>query len=396
MSRKLLFSLPFLMLWSSCSQPAPPPEGNPPETKSNQPRLVEITTEAQKHVGLQVAAATVRRLTEHLQVAGTVQPVDSRVGLVRPVATGRIAAVLVKVGDRIDKGRPLATFDNSEAADVLPQYLAARTELERLNTQLAVATRQTERMRRLVDIGAAARKELELSEAELKNIDSNIKAQQSVVAGHAVKLRRYGIREDATSVVTTSIDAPFSGIVTKVEAAPGEMVTPESELFQVADVSQIWVQAEVFEKDLGRLVLGETASITFDTYPDEEFLGKVTYIGDVLDPQTRTTKVRCELPNPNRRLKLDMFATVHLPTTFDRESLAIPTEAIQQIDGKNVVFLQQSDTKFELRAVEVGRSVKGLSEIFRGLKTNEPIVIRGAFHLKSIVLGKELGEEGEH
>jgi membrane fusion protein, heavy metal efflux system len=265
-----------------------------------------------------------------------------------------------------------------------------------LNTQLAVATQQTERMRRLVDIGAAARKELELSEAELKNIDSNIKAQQNVVAGHAVKLRRYGIREDATSVVTTSIDAPFSGIVTRVEAAPGEMVTPESELFQVADVSQIWVQAEVFEKDLGRLVLGQTASITFDTYPDEEFLGKVTYIGDVLDPQTRTTKVRCELPNPNTRLKLDMFATVHLPTTVDRDALAIPTEAIQQIDGKNVVFVQQSETKFELRAVEVGRVIKGLSEILRGLTINEAVVVRGAFHLKSIVLGKELGEEGEH
>jgi len=173
------------------------------------------------------------------------------------------------------------------------------------------------------------------------------------------------------------------------------VVKAESELFEVADVSQVWVQAEVYEKDLNRIQLGQVASISVDTYPDEMFFGKVAYIGDILDPQTRTVKVRCEVGNPNRKLKLDMFAMVKLPTKLNREALAVPSEAVQQIEGKNIVFIQKEPTKFEPRTVTAGDSVQGMTEILSGLEKGESVVTRGAFHLKSIVLGKELGEGEE-
>src|SRR5262245_11050154 len=383
---------------ASCSQPNPTvkEEKKPREAERETGRMIEMTPEAQEHAGLQAEAVQVRQLTDHLEVTGTVQPVDSRVGHVRPITSGRITDVRVRVGDRVDRDTPLASFDNIEAVELVSQYRSARAELQRLKTQLSVTKQQTERNRRLVDIGAASRKEFELAEAEQKSAESNIEAQESVVSGLSAKLARFGVNPDVSNLsTTTAIRSPFSGVVTKVNASPGEVVNAESELFQVANVSQVWVQAEVYEKDLNRIQVGQTASITVDTYPDEQFFGKVAYIGDILDPQTRTVKVRCEVGNPLRKLKLDMFATVKLPTKLNREALAVPSEAVQQIEGKNVVFVQKGSTTFERRNVTVGESVQGMTEIMSGLSKGESVVTRGAFHLKSIVLGKQLGEEGE-
>jgi cobalt-zinc-cadmium efflux system membrane fusion protein len=153
------------------------------------------------------------------------------------------------------------------------------------------------------------------------------------------------------------------------------------------------VQAEVYEKDLGRIRVRQAALISVDTYPDKKFSGDVTYIGDILDPKTRTTKVRCELANPGVQLKLDMFAKVALPTTFARQALAVPVAAIQQIERENVVFVRTEDTRFEARKVQVGRTVNGMTEISGGLRPGDPVVAAGAFHLKAMASGGELGEQ---
>ena len=130
-----------------------------------------------------------------------------------------------------------------------------------------------------------------------------------------------------------------------------------------------------------------------DTYPDQTFTGKVTYISDFLDPRTRTAKVRCEVPNADMRLKLDMYVNVGLPTTFSRRTLAVPSGAIQEVDEKTVVFVRKTATEFEPRWVTAGKTVRGLVEITNGLREGEPVVRAGAFHLKSVLAGKDLGEE---
>ena len=130
-----------------------------------------------------------------------------------------------------------------------------------------------------------------------------------------------------------------------------------------------------------------------DTYPNESFEGKVAYVSDVLDPQTRTARVRCEVPNRDLRLKTDMFANIELPTKFSKQALAVPTSALQEVEGKNVVFIRHSQTQFEKRQVEKGVTVNNQTEIVSGLKSGEPVVTQGAFHLKSILAGGELGED---
>jgi cobalt-zinc-cadmium efflux system membrane fusion protein len=281
-----------------------------------------------------------------------------------------------------------------EAGELLAQLASARAEAQKLKIQLAAQSRQTERSRSLAEIGAASQKDYELSRAEQQGLEETIRSHESIMAGITVRLRRLGATEgNPHSPAETTILSPFAGVITRAVAAPGEVVDQTSELFTVADLSQVWVQAEVYEKDLGRIRVGQAALITVDTYPNEPFAGRVTYISDMLDPQTRTAKVRCEVPNRNVRLKLDMYATVQLPTTFSRRAVAVPARAIQQVEGKTVVFVRQTATAFEARQVVTGKVIDGLTEITAGLRVGEPVVTQGAFRLKSILVGKELGKE---
>jgi cobalt-zinc-cadmium efflux system membrane fusion protein len=369
-------------------------EGESRSESADNSSLVEMSLSAQQHIGLVVAPAQVTQLTEYLRATGTVQPIDSKVGVVGPLARGRIMEVKAKVGDRVEAGQSLAIVDNIEAGELLAQAQSARADLERFKAQLIPATRQVQRSRRLADIGAGSEKDYESSKAEEDGIEANIRSQQALIDGILQRLRRFGIA-DATPRVTilTPLKAPFSGVVTKASASPGDVVDAGTDTFTVADLSRVWVQAEVYEKDLGRIRVGQSAFITVDTYPDHPFEGKVAYISDVLDPQTRSARVRCEVANPKMELKTDMFASVELPTKLSKQALAVPSSALQQIEGKNVVFIRHSPTQFEKREVEKGVTVKNLTEIVSGLKPGEPIVTQGAFHLKSIVAGGELGEE---
>ncbi len=381
-----------LTLLSSCSKPKT--EQAVQTAAEHKEDTVEIGLEAQKHIGLQVAPVAVTQLTEYLQVTGTVQPIDSKVVHIRPSARGRITNVSVRLGDRVRTGQELSRMDNVEASEAAFEVASARAELQRLRVQVAAHGRQSERQRRLSEIGATPVKDYEAVRAEQQGTEELVRSQESTIAGLEAKLRRLGAADtSALGIVNTPIRAPFGGVITKTEVAVGAVVDSENELFTIADLSQVWVQAEVYEKDLGRVRLGQPALIRVDTYPDVRFSGRVTYIGDTLDPQTRTARVRCEVANPGTKLKLDMFATVELPTTFSRTAVNVPTSAIQQLDNKNVVFIRTAQTKFEVRGVELGKQVKEQMEVISGIKEGEPVVTQGAFHLKSVLAGKELGED---
>jgi membrane fusion protein, heavy metal efflux system len=390
----------------SCSKPKAEPE-----TKTEAPKqeaeteekekskgeadTVEITPEAQQRTGIVVTAAASTPMTQHLQVNGTVQPVDSSIAHIRPPARGRLLEVLVKVGDRVAAGQVLAQLDNIEAGEISAQYNSARAELQRLKIQLAAQQRQVERNRRLAEIGAAPQKDYELSLAEQQGMEEGIRAQESTIAGLSARLRRFGISEEGNAPSTTALRAPFGGVIIHMAAAPGDVVESSAELFSLANLSTVYVQAQVYEKDLGQVRVGQTASITVDSYPGDHLTGSVASISDLIDTQTRTAAVRCQVANPNGHLKLDMLATVQFPTSMKRAALSVPSDAVQTIDGKSVVFIRSSPARFSVRQVETGATSEGRTEIVRGVSDGEPVVSKGAFAVKSVLLGKELGEEKE-
>ena len=363
-------------------------------TEEKNAPLVEMSRDAQSHVNLQVAHATMTELREYLEALGTVRPIDSRIGRIQPLARGRLRDILVRVGDRVASGQPLAHFDNMEAGEILTQYHETYAERERLRAQQAAATKQMERDSHLADIGAVPQKQLETSQAEQQSLEEEIKAKESTLEGLTARLRRFGITgltlgDDSIATIRSS----FAGVVIKADASPGQVVDTGSELFQIADLSEVWVQAEVYEKDIARVQAGQLATVLVDSYPGQRFEGKVTYVGDILDPQTRTVKVRCEVPNPGTKLKLDMFASVSLPTTFSKRALTVPVTAVQQVEDDKVVFVQRDSTHFEKRIVQLGKTVGDLIEITSGLQKEEKVVSEGAFFVKSELLKKQLGGE---
>ena len=161
---------------------------------------------------------------------------------------------------------------------------------------------------------------------------------------------------------------------------------PGDALYSIADLSAVWVLADVNEQDLGHVRTGSTATLRFGAYPGESFPAKVTYIGETVNPRTRRVTVRCETPNADGRLKPEMYATVEIGESDPRPVITVPAGAVQMINGQAVVFIGESEGHFRMRPIEAGPERDGFVEVSRGLAEGDPVVTAGAFVLKSELL----------
>jgi len=187
--------------------------------------------------------------------------------------------------------------------------------------------------------------------------------------------------------------APLSGVITSFHAVEGELVEPSTELLTITDVASLWVLADVFEKDLAYVHPGKQVQVQVSSYPGRVFHGKITYVADAIDPQTRTAKARCVVQNTDGLLKLEMFATVVIPVHDTAPLLAVPDSAIQQIDGKPVVFARITESEFQKREVQTGIASGGYTEIRAGLQEGEMVATRGSFVVKTEFLKNLIGEK---
>ncbi len=356
--------------------------------------VVELSDEAQRRAGIEVVPVRLATVQTQIKMTGTVEPVDSRLAQVRPLARGRVLEVLVRVGDRVAANQTLVRFDNIEASELLSQLDAARAELQRIRIQQTNAQRQAERSRSLVSIGAVPTKDAESAEADARGLEESVRAQQSVIAGIETRVKRFGVSSSQESAAA-AIRAPFAGVVTKVDAAPGDVVDSSSALLSLADLTRVYVEGQVYERDLGRIRIDQPARISVGAYPGQFFQGRVASIGDVLNPATRTAGVRCEVDNTSGRLKLEMFATLSIPTNEAHSALSVPADSVQTINRRQVVFVRSGELHFEAREVQVIGDGPDL-EVVAGLKDGEPIVTKGAFQLKSAFLARQLEAEHAH
>ncbi len=339
-------------------------------------------------------------------MTGSVAAEDARIAHIRPLARGLIERVWVSLGERVTKGQPLATYDNIQLGELVGDYLGARAVLRQAEADLDVKRRVVERGRELIKLEAIAQQTLDLREAELKTSEAGVARDQAAVSRVEEQLHRFGLSDadlkqlsptegtsphrDASHAV---LRAPFDGVVTKYDVAQGEVAEPERELFTVTDLSSVWVLADVYEKDITKVRAGTDAVVRVDTYPDRTFAGRVTYVADLIDPQTRSAKARVVVANPGTALKLDMFARVSIPTAEQREGLLVPVAAIQTIDNQPVVFVQQSANRFERRNVELGMTAGDLVEIRSGVQAGDTVVGAGSFYLKTALLRERIGDE---
>jgi cobalt-zinc-cadmium efflux system membrane fusion protein len=375
------------------------------EAETAASKILEIEPDIQRAVGLADAPVEQRSVSETIQATGVVGPDETHLARIRSLADGRVTAVAVRVGDRVATGQTLLTYDSITAGDLISEYRIAVAGREQATAEVDVTKSSLERADRLLEMGGVAKGERERRSAEHQRALAELNSARATVTSLERKLRRLGISQeelesfrngaDPNAASRSVVTAPFSGVVTEVHAAQGELINPERELFTVADLSRVWLQADVHQKDIGKIRVGQNAQVMIDSYPGEMFIGRVTNVSDVLDPDTRTAKVRCEVANPGGRLKVQMFATLALPISAAKEALVIPARAVQNIDGVSTVFVRLDEEHFEPRAVRVGAPLGDSIEVVEGLKVGERVVTEGALMLKSRLKLRVEKEEGE-
>ncbi len=377
----------------------------PPEVDHSDEVL--LTTESIREAEIQIEESKTIELVQFLEATGTVSPDESRVVRVRSLARGVIEEVYVRRGDRVKKGQPLVQIDNIELGELVGQYLSQHLQLHRDETEVEVARKFWERGVELLAAQAIAKKEVELREAQFKNAQAMVDRQRAVIENTEEKLHRFGLTEEDIEILNeehsgghrtashSQLKAPFPGVIIEYSVAPGEVVDPSRELMTLADLSRVWVLANVYEKDLGIVKEGQMVEVTTSPYPGRVFPGKLTYISDVLERATRTARVRCVIPNPEHLLKLEMFVTVQIPSTLRRTGVAVPEAAIQNIDGEDVVFVAGDVGHFRKVSVKTGLAADGWIEV-AGLAEGTPVVSSGSFYLKSTLKRSEIEPEHGH
>jgi cobalt-zinc-cadmium efflux system membrane fusion protein len=382
---------------------------SPKQTEEkSEPNTVEISLAAQKNGGIQIAESTTQTLQQKVSTTGVISPDEARVSHIVPLSQGVIEDVLVQLGDRVSKGQRLIVYDNIELGAYVGEYNNRSGLLQKTEAQRDVAKKSLDRANSLIAVEAISPRELDLRRAEYQQANAEVDSRRAELARAEEKLHRFGLTDPEIRRLNTpehgseksfhrtashaTLRSPLSGVITKFEVSKGEVVSRDKELLSVVDTSTVWALADVYEKDIRYVARGGRCYVALSAYPGEVFKGTIAHLSDSLDPASRTAKLRCVLPNADGRLKLEMFATVSLPTKESRTGVIVPATALQEIYGQSVVFIQTEPSKFQKRVIELGERTKDAIEIRSGLKAGEKVVTSGSFYVKAAFLREQIGE----
>jgi len=361
-------------------------EGHDGHDEHGEPGSIKMSAEVQKQNGVVVSMAKKQRLAGVISATGKIEANADRIAHVSPRISGKIVAVKASLGDSVSAGQVLVTLDSVELGEALNRYHQSKTKL-------ALAQSSMDRIKSLVEKKIAARKDILQAETDFKTAQTELHTDEERLSLYGVAVA--DLKGDNHKKPLLPVSSPISGIITEKHAIVGELSDPSKSLYTVADLSSVWVLVDINEKDLAKVRKGQGAVVTVGAFPDLKLKGRITYIADLVNEATRTVKARIEVGNPGRRLKPEMFATVELALPADTPAvLAVPEDAVQELEGKKVLFVTENGTEFEPRKVETGRASGGMAEVVSGLKEGERYAVKGSFLLKSELMKGELGEHG--
>lgn len=306
----------------------------------------------------------------------------------------------VGLGDLVRKGQVLARYHADEVRDSRAQYRAALSELDRAKSAQAQAQRNRDHAQRLLELKAGSVQQVELTQQDLITAQAMVrKAQIEVERGRDLLEDDLKVpadpppnRKDETED-DVPIIAPADGYIIEKNVTPGKTVELSSVTFVIGDLSRVWMLASVRQEDLGRLRTGQSAVVALPGQDGPRLPGKITNLGQQFDPDTRVMQVRIELANTDGRLRPEMLANAEIPVGGGRPVLEVPSDAVQQVNGQDVVFIRIAPDHFAVRPVRVGETADTRTPVLDGIKAGDEIVIRGSFILKSQLLKATLESE---
>jgi cobalt-zinc-cadmium efflux system membrane fusion protein len=350
------------------------PPGAPPSDV-----VVTLTPEATQRAGIVLAKVTEGRADAPLRLPGVVEANAYKQVAVTPLVAGRVTRVLAELGQNVHAGQPLAEVFSPEVAEAETRFVSARAELD-------AHERELQRTEKLVEIGSASRQQLERLRAEHTAKSTEVESARSrlqLLGLSAAAIAGLGPGKDVSAVAT--VPAPIAGVVTERTANSGLNVETTTKLFTVVDLSTVWAVADAYEKDFAHLHVGVPATVTTKAFPDAALKGRVSYIDPQVNAETRTAKVRVEVPNPRQELRLGMFADVSIDAGGAGTVPLMPRSAVQNVGNRTVVYV--ADTKqpgrFVEREVRLGDRAGNDVAVVSGVQPGDTIVTDGSFAIRA-------------
>lgn len=371
--------LAVLLVLSGCGEKTAKEVAVVPQEAKAEEKGLRLTGEEQERAGIKLEEVISRVVEDAVSVTATIRPNQDRIARVAPRVEGRIVRVTANLGDAVRLGQTLAVMDSVAIGEAQSALLQAQSgqrvahadfkRAESLSAEEIIPQRDFLR----------ARGEMEKANVELRAAQDKLR----LLGGSASA----GGRAESTFALT----APLAGTVIQKKATVGELGTPSEAVFTVADLSTVWIEANLTEDLLAKVKTGAAATVTVGAYPGERFSGRVAYVANMLDKDSRTTAARIEVANKDGRLKPEMFANARIATGSQKQVISVPDAAILLLQGQPTVFVAENEG-FESRAIEPGEKLSGRTVIKSGLKAGEKVVAAGAYALKARQLKSQIGD----
>lgn len=387
-----LCALLLLSLYAGFILPGCSSEGRKENQKEIQKPAHETVTLTRKsigEIGLTTVAVTIQSASGKLTAPATVLPDQNLVAQVGSLVQGRVRQVFVNMGDAVKAGQVMMTIEGLDVGAIKADFFKAKAAY-------VYAKAAFERQKKLFDEKAGSQKMLSETQAEYEKALAEYTAEDKKI--HSVGLTDEDLAsgkdgKDHTAG-TLPVKSPIGGLVVERNVVVGQYVDATTNAFKIIDARTVWVDGQIYEKDLARIDRNTGAVFTTSTYPNEVFTGRIINIGQSVDEQSRTISVRAEFSNPQNKLRPHMFGELKISIGGNDRALMIPEESVVTEAGQSYVFVQTGDTTFEKRSVTLGATSGVMVEITSGVKEHEMVVAKGVYYLKGDLKKEELsGDE---
>jgi cobalt-zinc-cadmium efflux system membrane fusion protein len=357
------------------------------------------TAPPESNAGIEVEIVQPTALEGALTATGKILVTEDGTASIGPVHEGRIVNLYAGQGSVVRKGQKLADLESADIDEAEADYLKALTDQENARrtsaAEVKFAQATYDRTKLLFDKEITPRKNLEQAEHDLEVAKSNeisaVSSAKVTVANARRRLLILGlsnatidslVRKQSIGTSVFSLTSPISGVVVERNATVGATVGSDANLFKIINLSTVWIDANVFEKDLARVRIGQIVNVSVPAFPGSTFSGRIILISSIVDPETRTVKVRTEVANGDGRLKPDMFANVEIVTAARRTAISVPLAAVLDDGGRSIVFVADSNgSGYQKKEVTLGLKSSDRVEIVTGLNEGDRVVVKGNYLL---------------
>ena len=352
---------------------------------------VEIAIDVQKAMGVTTQQPSVLDSAQSKVINGQIESIPANTADVNAPLAGRILTLLAQKGQHVSKGDPLIVVDTPEirqlAVESSRTIAQNRLAEEQALAKLSLAKTNFEREKTLLELKVTAQKDYQAAESLLRQSEADLKAARAQLQlSNAMlknRLAQLGQRIQATADGRVTLYSPLSGVISDQQVTPGESVEPARLLLKIVNTSQVWALAQVYEKDIQLVRIGQKIIVRTSAYPSLAFAAVIAAIDPEVDPVTRTIGVRALINNPKGLLKPQMFATIELvgATKDPSKALYLPSDALVTSSGKNAVFIKRDSTHFQLVPITVGETKDNYVRVSSGLAANDNVVTERAYQL---------------